>query len=101
MSRDFSPQQRNAMTRATTAEEIPIACPQNNNYISECFAALIFYDLPLAAEDPRPVNYTIRMDGALRHIDVINGKSSYEQRILPLQWAVDRVSHFVLPKGSV
>ncbi|KAF8501874.1 hypothetical protein BU17DRAFT_71944 [Hysterangium stoloniferum] len=35
------------------------------------------------------LNYTIRGDVGLGFIDVINGKSDLERRILPLQWALD------------
>ncbi|TRM70462.1 P-loop containing nucleoside triphosphate hydrolase protein [Schizophyllum amplum] len=36
------------------------------------------------------VNYTLRADGGLYHIDVINHASDYEQRLMPLQWAIDQ-----------
>jgi hypothetical protein len=40
------------------------------------------------------INYTIRADAGLGFIDVLNHKSDFERRILPLQWAVDSVRNF-------
>lgn len=91
ITRDFTQAQRRSVVRAIAPDAIPAACPQNFNLFSECFAAVVFYDLPMSSQDPTPVNYTIRADGGLWHIDVKGGKSDYEKRILPLQWAVDQV----------
>lgn len=38
------------------------------------------------------VNYTIMVDGGLFHVDVVRHTSDYEERVLPLQWAIDSVS---------
>jgi ATP-binding cassette subfamily A (ABC1) protein 3 len=43
--------------------------------------------------DAEPVNYTIRADAGLYHIDVVKHSSDYEKRILPLQWAIDQVRY--------
>jgi ATP-binding cassette subfamily A (ABC1) protein 3 len=83
----FAPAQLRAVHQAQSADAIPALCPQNFNLFSECFAAVVFNELDVGA----PVNYTIRADGGLFHIDVASHASDYEQRILPLQWAVDRV----------
>jgi ATP-binding cassette, subfamily A (ABC1), member 3 len=89
--RDFSPVQARSVIRASSPATVPNACPQNFNLFSECFAAVVFNYLPTSAEDTAPINYTIRADGGLYHIDVKGGKSDYEKRILPLQLAVDQV----------
>lgn len=89
----FSDIQRAAVTKASSVEEIPLACPQNFNLRSTCYAALAFNDIPSPLEG-RPINYTLRADGGLVHIDVVKHTSDYEERLLPLQWAVDKVRLF-------
>lgn len=88
----FSSKQLHAVRQLSTPEEVPEACPSNFNLFSECFAALVFNSIPASTNDPTPLNYTIRADGGLFHIDVVRHTSDYEKRILPLQWAVDSVS---------
>ncbi|KAI0027064.1 P-loop containing nucleoside triphosphate hydrolase protein [Vararia minispora EC-137] len=85
---DFSPAQLAAVRKAPSADAIPSLCPQNFNLFSECFAAVVFNVLP--SDATAPVNYTIRADGGLFHVDVVGHASDYEERIMPLQWAVDR-----------
>ncbi|KIY73327.1 P-loop containing nucleoside triphosphate hydrolase protein [Cylindrobasidium torrendii FP15055 ss-10] len=85
ITRDFTPSQRNAVRRLDSPDDIVDACPQNFNLFSECFAAIVFNDLP----DNGPINYTIRADGGLFHIDVEKHTSDFELRVLPLQWAID------------
>lgn len=41
------------------------------------------------------LNYTISGDGGLGFIDVVDHKSDFEVRVLPLQWAIDSVSHLI------
>lgn len=89
----FTSKQLKAVKRVDTPDDIPSACPQNFNLFSECFAAIAFNNLPEVGNDTNPINYTIRADGGLVHIDVVRHSSDYEKRILPLQWAVDRVCH--------
>lgn len=88
---NFSASQRRAIVQFSSPDDIPSACPQNNNLVSECYAAVVFHTLPLSPQDRRPINYTLRTDYGLRYIDVEGGKSSYEERVLPLQWAIDKV----------
>ncbi|VDB86266.1 unnamed protein product [Peniophora sp. CBMAI 1063] len=83
----FSREQLGAVKQAPSADVIPSLCPQNFNLFSECWAGVVFNSLP--AEVGAPVNYTIRADGGLFHIDVVSHNSDYEKRILPLQWAID------------
>ncbi|KAI0321250.1 hypothetical protein OF83DRAFT_1100473 [Amylostereum chailletii] len=91
VTQGLSDKQRRAVRKAASADVIPASCPQNFNLFSECFAAVIFNSIPpLNHSDALPVNYTIRADGGLFHIDVVKHKSDYERRILPLQWAVDQ-----------
>ncbi|KAF8634881.1 hypothetical protein AX15_000635 [Amanita polypyramis BW_CC] len=86
----FSPTQRSYVRQMSNVSEIPAACPQNFNWISGCFAAVIFYDIPANGTGTRPVNYTIQADAGLSYINVQQHTSHYEQRILPLQWAIDK-----------
>jgi hypothetical protein len=65
--------------------QIPPSCQQNFNGFSECWASVIFDDI----KGFTGVNYTIRADAGLRYIDVFGHSSDVEQRVLPLQWALD------------
>jgi hypothetical protein len=91
MTQGFTSSQLNAVKKAATPDEIPSFCPQNFNLFSECFAAVAFIHLPTSANDTNPIDYTIRADGGLFHIDVVHHTSDFEKKILPLQWAVDKV----------
>jgi hypothetical protein len=86
----FSSAQLGAVKRVGSAAEIPTQCPQNFNLYSQCFAAVAFFDIP--SQGSSPVNYTIYSDAGLAYIDVENHTSDFEKRILPLQWAIDKVS---------
>ncbi|KAI0714652.1 P-loop containing nucleoside triphosphate hydrolase protein [Earliella scabrosa] len=88
ITRDFSDKQLGAVRRLDSPEQIPLACPQNFNLFSECFAAVAFNSLP-GPDGTLPLNYTLRADGGLFHIDVTKHSSDYELRLLPLQWAID------------
>jgi ATP-binding cassette subfamily A (ABC1) protein 3 len=88
---NFDSRQHHALQHVESPDDIAPACPQNFNLFSECFGAVVFNALPQSAEDPTSVNYTIRADGGLYHIDVTGGKSDFEKRILPLQFALDQV----------
>jgi ATP-binding cassette, subfamily A (ABC1), member 3 len=87
----FSSRQLSAVREVANPSDIPSQCPQNFNLLSECFAAIVFNDIPANGSAAKPVNYTIRADSGLGHIDVIKHTSDFELRILPLQWAVDQV----------
>lgn len=88
ISSDFNDAQRNAIRKVASPSAIPSQCPQNFNLFSECFAAVAFYDIP--SPGTGPINYTILADGGLVHIDVVKHTSDFEERILPLQWAIDQ-----------
>ncbi|KAJ4470921.1 hypothetical protein J3R30DRAFT_3710877 [Lentinula aciculospora] len=88
ISSNFSDTQRNAIQKVASPSDIPSQCPQNFNLFSECFAAVAFFDIP--APGAGPINYTIQADGGLVHIDVVRHTSDFEERILPLQWAIDQ-----------
>ena len=91
ITRGFSAKQLRAVTKVPSPADIPAACPQNFNLYSECFAAVAFDYIPPSCHTASAVNYTIRGDGGLFHVDVIRHDGDYETRILPLQWAVDQV----------
>ncbi|KAF8640810.1 hypothetical protein AX17_000459 [Amanita inopinata Kibby_2008] len=86
----FTDKQRRLVKQVSNASDIPLECPQNFNYFSECFAAVVFHDIPAPRSSTKSVNYTIRADAGLSFIDVHRHTSHYEQRILPLQWAIDQ-----------
>ncbi|KAI0756145.1 P-loop containing nucleoside triphosphate hydrolase protein [Daedaleopsis nitida] len=88
ITRGFSDKQLGAVRQVDSPTDIPFACPQNFNLFSECFAAVAFNSFP-GSDGTSPLNYTIRADGGLFHIDVTKHNSDYEQRLLPLQWAID------------
>lgn len=87
----FTPRQLKAVKQVDTADDITRACPQNFNFLSECFAAVAFNDIPANTSAGKPVNYTLRADSGLVFIDVIKHQSDFEKRVLPLQWAIDEV----------
>ncbi|KAG5653903.1 hypothetical protein H0H81_009495 [Sphagnurus paluster] len=90
ITNSFTPYQLGAVKKVDSPAEIPLACPQNFNFLSQCFAAIAFNDIPANSSSGRPVNYTIRADSGLSFIDVVKHTSDFEKRILPLQWAVDQ-----------
>jgi ATP-binding cassette subfamily A (ABC1) protein 3 len=88
----FTPSQLAAVKQVDHPQDIPFACPQNFNFLSECFAAVAFYDIPGNISSGRSINYTIQADAGLGFIDVTRHRSDFEKRILPLQWEIDQVS---------
>ncbi|KAF9022600.1 P-loop containing nucleoside triphosphate hydrolase protein [Hymenopellis radicata] len=86
ITRDFTPAQLAAVKQLDSPDDIPASCPQNFNLLSECFAAVIFHSIPGVG----PINYTIRADAGVAHIDVVRHTSDFELRVLPLQWAIDK-----------
>lgn len=90
---NFTSNQLQAVMQVATPADIPTQCPQNFDLTSQCFAGIAFNYLPMNATDPKPVNYTISADGGLVYINVISHTSDFETRILPLQWALDQVTH--------
>ncbi len=93
ITRDFSSTQVAAVRQLESPEDIPSACPQNFNLFSECFAAIAFNSI----SDVGQITYTIRADAGIAHIDVVKHTSDFELRILPLQWAIDKVGFFWAP----
>lgn len=93
ITRDFSSKQLGNVKKAASPNDIPPLCPENFNGFSECYAAVVFNSLPIANDSSegalQPINYTLRADGGLYYINVAKHTSSYEERVLPLQWAVD------------
>ncbi|KAF8204239.1 hypothetical protein K438DRAFT_1757492 [Mycena galopus ATCC 62051] len=91
----FSASQLSAVKKASSGAELPFECPQNFHGFSECYAAVVFYDIP--AEVTSPVNYTILADSGLFHIDIVRHTSDFETRAIielrtgvtvptPLEW---------------
>jgi ATP-binding cassette subfamily A (ABC1) protein 3 len=93
----FSASQLRAVKNVAIPADIPSECPQNFNLFSECFAAIVFNDIPTNGNSTNPINYTIRADAGLSYINVQRHNSDFEKRILPLQWAVDKVNTLHFP----
>ena len=88
---NFTHNQLTSVRQLSSPSDIPAACPQNFNFLSQCFAALAFTNIPADGNASNPINYTIFGDAGLAFIDVIHHTSDFEKRMLPLQWAIDRV----------
>lgn len=71
--------------------DVASKCPQNFDGFSGCYAAVVFTNMAPNGATPRGINYTIFADAGLTHIDVERHTSDVVQRILPLQWAIDKV----------
>jgi hypothetical protein len=54
VTRGFSASQLAAVKKAPSASELPFECPHNYKGFSQCFAGVVFYDIP--ANATRPVN---------------------------------------------
>lgn len=88
----FTSKQLRGVKKVATPDDIPSACQENFNLFSECYAAVAFTSLPnTSVNGSQTIEYTLRGDGGLFHIDVVHHKSDFEKRIMPLQWAVDSV----------
>ncbi|KIM34443.1 hypothetical protein M408DRAFT_60324 [Serendipita vermifera MAFF 305830] len=99
----FAPWQLETVQELDSPEDIAPACQQNFNGFSECWAGIVFSDI----DGFSGINYTLRVDAGLRYIDVEKHTSDVEQRVLPLQWALDsaiislQTGTFVSPPKSL
>lgn len=88
----FNQKQRNNVKKVASADQVPSTCPENFIGLSQCYAVVIFEGLPTKGDpesSKQPFNYTLRADSGLVYINVVKHTSSMEQRVMPLQWAVD------------
>lgn len=85
-----------AAVQLTKPQDIPEKCPQNFNGYSSCYAAVVFTDMDPNGATPQGFNYTLFADAGLNHIDVERHTSDVVQRLLPLQWAIDKVRASIL-----
>ncbi|KZT01143.1 P-loop containing nucleoside triphosphate hydrolase protein [Laetiporus sulphureus 93-53] len=88
----FNPWQLSNVQKVDSPSDVAAHCPENWSGQSQCFGALIFNSLPDSSNvssASQPYNYTLRVDYGLEYINVLKHTSSYEQRMIPLQWAVD------------
>ena len=85
---NFNSKQRAAIQQVATANDLPVACPRNFVGFSQCYAGISFNSVPGAGG---AVDYTLLVDNGLAEIDVEDQKSDYQQRVLPMQWAIDKV----------
>ncbi|KAG9125161.1 hypothetical protein FRC07_008750 [Ceratobasidium sp. 392] len=95
-SSNLSASQQSRLKPLPSRDAIQRTCPSNFKLISGCFAAIIFDHVPLGAQDTTPMNYTLRIDGGRRMVDVDSHMSDYERVALPLQWAVDQAGMAML-----
>jgi ATP-binding cassette subfamily A (ABC1) protein 3 len=95
----FSHSQLQAVKKIAAEDIIP-TCPQNFNGFSECFAAITFLNLPGSNDSDTNVQYSIQVDAGLIYVNVVRHTSDFEERVLPLQWAIDQVSiNHISPKS--
>jgi ATP-binding cassette subfamily A (ABC1) protein 3 len=87
----FSPSQLHAVQKVDSENDIAMICRQNFNGLSDCYAAIIFEQLP-GNNSNSNVQYTIQVDVGLFYINVATHASDFERRVLPVQWAIDQVS---------
>ncbi|KZT02088.1 P-loop containing nucleoside triphosphate hydrolase protein [Laetiporus sulphureus 93-53] len=88
----FDSKQLSNVKKADSPDDVPSLCPENFNGYSECYAAVVFNSLPGSsgnASAAAQYNYTLRADSGLYYVNVEQHTSSYEERVLPLQWAID------------
>lgn len=89
VTQSFSQRQRSAVKQVKPSE-IVASCLQNFNLISECFGAINFTHLTTASrQDTSDITYTLRADGGLFYVNVDQHTGDFEQKVLPLQWALD------------
>ncbi|QRV83171.1 ABC transporter [Ceratobasidium sp. AG-Ba] len=91
-SSNLSASQRSRMKFLASTNAIRQACPSNFKLVSECFGVVIFHYIPSGPQDTQAMNYTIRIDGGRRTVNVDTRMSDYERVSLPLQWAIDKTS---------
>jgi len=85
VTKNLAPWQLETVQQLENPADVPMSCQENFSGFSECWAAVIFSDI----NGFTGVNYTIRADAGLRYINVFSHSSDVEQRVLPLQWALD------------
>lgn len=88
----FGHKQRNNVKRVESADEVPSTCPENFIGLSQCYAVVVFEGLPTEGDpesSKQPFNYTLRADSGLYYINVVKHTSSFEERVMPLQWAIE------------
>ncbi|KAG8692486.1 hypothetical protein FRC09_011165, partial [Ceratobasidium sp. 395] len=95
-SSSLSLPQQSRLEPLSSRDAIQQACPSNFKLVSGCFAVIVFDYVPFGPQDTVPMNYTIRIDGGRRAVDVDNHMSDYERVALPLQWAVDQAGMAML-----
>jgi hypothetical protein len=88
----FTAAQLAGVKKVGSASDIPLACPQTLNQVSDCFAAIQFNSVNESLHNSVNVtSYTLISDGSRASIDVVDHRGDFEQKILPLQWAMDHV----------
>ncbi|KAH9486075.1 ABC transporter A family member 6 [Psilocybe cubensis] len=90
LTSNFTPSQLSAVHKVDTMADIVASCRQNFNGLSACYAGVSFNDVSISHFQSNPLNYTIVADAGLIHIDVEHHTGDIENRILPLQWAIDK-----------
>jgi ATP-binding cassette, subfamily A (ABC1), member 3 len=84
----LAPQQRPAVRRVSSPDDIRDACPIELHQRQSCFLAVSFD--AVSAKGSSFVNYTI-YSKQNHQVDVKNHDTFEEQTLLPLQWAIDQV----------
>ena len=96
---NFTSSQR-AAVKQVDPDSIFSECPQNYHGYTPCFAAILFQNIPYTNSSGFGLNpnitYTIYADWGLKYVNVEQHTSDFEERIMPLQWEVDRVCFLLL-----
>ncbi|BFZ63560.1 hypothetical protein YB2330_004688 [Saitoella coloradoensis] len=78
---------RGTVVQLQTSTELAELCPQNFIGASPCFAAVEFNEVDFTTNQ---FSYTLRADTGSNTIRVDTNSGSFEQKVLPLQWAIDQ-----------
>ena len=86
---NFNAYQRSAVQELAAADGLRDECQQNWSGTSPCYAAIWFNNVQAGSG---AIDYTLLVDEGLGDtIDVDGQKSDYQKRVLPIQWAIDKV----------
>ncbi|KAJ6554510.1 hypothetical protein B0H19DRAFT_1262854 [Mycena capillaripes] len=84
----LSSSQLNSVKQVSTSDQLLAECIPNFNGFSDCYAAVVFRDIP--QNQSAPIIYDFLADSGLGRIDVEHHNGDVETRVMPLQWAIDK-----------
>ncbi|KAF9479407.1 P-loop containing nucleoside triphosphate hydrolase protein [Pholiota conissans] len=91
ISKNFTLKQLNALKEVENTQQVQQACLLNFNGASGCFSTVTFETIPTTAgSDNRSVEYIIRYDDGVQHINIAKHDTDFETKLLAVQWAIDQ-----------